>query len=251
MRTHVFGAKLMKSDVPQTITDLTWSHSALEMFNKCPRQYQAARVTKEHPPKKSANLNRGNAIHSAIEHYLKGDVNMTHAALSPEDRAKLQRFRPVLDFVKHQLTPLADMVGIELPVVFDKDGKEAAWFSDDARVRAKFDHGSLFMSGTRAHIIDWKTGKKWDTQPQKRLYAWLAFRRWPEVTRCDIQFAYIDLAELEPAESFTRDQMPELIAPTIETLKDLLECHQTDIWPMTPNRFCKWCDVLSCPHNIK
>lgn len=235
---------------PQNITDITWSHSSLEQFDGCPLQYYEFRVSKNYKQGRNKAMDRGNQIHSAVEHYLKGDVNVTHVPLDTNDREQFDRFKPLITRYE-AMRAFSDGEGIEMQIVLDGHGRETSWFDRNCRVRAKLDW-CLFLNGRKTlFTVDWKTGGIYadKAEAQAKRYAWLAFRRWPELEEVVVQFAYFDELTTTDAYTYTRDQMDWLIQPTKETLNQILEAHQTGIWPARKNFRCRWCEVRSCQHS--
>lgn len=234
--------------LPAQIWDIQWSHSSLEMAEKCLHLYYHRRIAKTPGKEDRSAMDRGNLVHSAIEHWFKGDKTFTRANMGPLDTAQLHRFLPVMERYENVLA-YADAVGVEEALNLTANGKPTGLFADDVRVRAKIDLIGFFAGHTRAFIVDWKTGKVWPTKAQAELYGGLAFMRWPKLQRVQVQFAYFDQNGTTPAYDFTADQREALLEPSYATLKKLLRAYKNEDWPARKNDKCRWCPVKTCQFN--
>jgi len=96
------------------------------------------------------------------------------------------------------------------------------------------------VQGTRATLLDWKTGKEYpDHVQQKEFYTALAADFHPEVEVFDTINVYVDLKKIS-SHKFTREEVSNL-RERWGRRAELME-KDTEYAP-SPGPYCRWCDV--------
>lgn len=190
------------------------SYSRIQIFEQCPHRAKLAYVERipenERPPlpagKEYAN-DRGNRVHDYAEFFVRGHED--HQELIPE----LRNFAPELYQLRalYAADPssvimenmwLFDYAWLPLPTDTDPRSKEIA-------MRIKLDVCVLLDNGTRAVVIDYKTGKRYGNEvkhgEQTQLYALAVFLRFPDVEFVQTELWYTDQNEIASMQ-FTRSQ---------------------------------------------
>jgi len=163
-----------------------WSFSALMTFEQCPYKYFVEQRL-GHRGLSGPAAKRGSKIHDECEHYITMQTNDL-----PTD-AKIQAWMPELQELRGMYAD-GQQVICEDEWAFDKDWNKVPWGAENAWLRGKLD--VFVLEGTSAHIIDWKTGRKFGNemkhQQQGILYAIMAFMIYPELEFVRVEFLYLD-----------------------------------------------------------
>lgn len=248
--------------IPQTIHDISWSHSALDTADKCLRTYYEQRVAKTVKQGESAALHKGNAMHLAIETWLKRGVQFEQMGLPGEILGELQRFQWAFD----QLGPLLEAgdVVVEEKLAIDAGGNPCGFWDKHFWGRGALDLQIKFPAQQTVLVEDWKSGKVWPSLDQAQRYAEFVFAANPWCTKVIVQFAYVTANALAPAYIFWRydadmigglnngfsqkrtTPRAKLLDRTKLTLHKILTSYQTGIWGETKNVGCRWCPVEDC-----
>lgn len=214
-----------------------WSYSRLTVFESCRHQAELKFVRKipepdrPLPPGKTEHANdRGTRVHEAAEKYVLGGIE-----LIPE----LESFKPELNALRTLYA--AGKVSLEGEWGYTKEWKPTPWMSADVWTRIKLD-AIVFLSKTKAVVIDYKTGKRWGNEikhgEQMQLYQLAAFLRYPDLQEITVELWYTDLNELVSL-TYTRAQGMKFLASFTNRGKRMTECED---FPPNPNAFsCRFC----------
>lgn len=230
--------------MPDTPSVISWSYSAMNTFNTCPRQYYAKYVTKEVPFKQNAAAKWGDDVHKALEDAIK------YGGSLPSNMAMYQR---LLDAVKLRAKKLDAELIAERPVALSRDLKPMSWFTKKTAktpvwFRLKVD--VTVLRRTYAELLDWKTGKMKDDPDQLHLYALVAFILHPELERVNVGYVWLKDGVITPPVTYTRDQLPDMLQYWVDKYEVLEEAYVRDDFPPKPSGLCHgWCEVTSCRHN--
>lgn len=223
---------------------ISWSYSAMNTFETCPRQYQAKHVTKEVPFVQNAAAKWGDEVHKALEDAIK---------LGRPMPSNMLQYKPLLDAVQRRADKLGGKLIAEQQVALTKDLKSVSWFTKKTApnpvwFRTKID--VTLLLGDYAEVYDWKTGKKKNDQDQLLLYAMVAFITNPQLKRVKAGFIWLKEGEIDPPVEYRREQLDEMLAYWENKYEQLEEAWELDDFPPKPSGLCKrWCEVESCPHN--
>ena len=216
-----------------------WSYSALQLFETCPRKFQALRVTKEVKEPEGEALRWGNYLHKQFEEY----INSRGKYVLPQE---LNRYRALLDAVlAHEGEKFC-----EYSVALTQSLTPTTFFGKDVWTRGKLD--VLILNGKTAYVLDWKTGKPKPDASQVKLFALYVFALFPDVEEVKAGFVWVADGVTNAVEIYTylksdTQGMWNEFLPRIKLFED---AHATNNWPVRPSGLCKaHCPVVSCPHN--
>lgn len=222
---------------------ISWSYSAMNTLDTCPRQYKAKYVTKEVPYVQNAAAKWGDDVHVAFEQNIKTGKPL------PSNMAMYQRF---LDAVKVRAGQLRGDLIAEQPVALTRDLQQVSWFTKKSSktpvwFRIKVDVS--IVKETYAELFDWKTGKMKDDPEQLHLYALVAFIIYPKVERVRVGYVWLKDGVITPPTEYTRDQFPEMLKYWVDKYEVLEQAWVYDNFPPKPSGLCRgWCEVESCEH---
>jgi CRISPR/Cas system-associated exonuclease Cas4 (RecB family) len=218
---------------PQSGLVKTWSYSALKNYEQCPYRVYLQRVERVEA-KSSEAADRGTAIHTEAENYVRGEGPMT---------SSLRHFQDEL--TRLQALYAEGKVTLEGEWGFDVDWMAVEWNAKNVWGRMKLD-AYVQETDTSARLIDYKTGKKMGNEithsGQAMLYAVAAFMRHPELEYIEAQFYYLDHAENNVLDkSYTRDRATMFLPKLNERAIKMTTA--TDFPPKPSKMNCKWCPV--------
>lgn len=210
---------------------LTHSHSALVLFDNCPKRYYHQRVTKEVKDQGSIHSDYGERVHRALELYMRDATPM------PEEMIKFERFA---NAILANLTPDSKLY-VEQEITINKKLKPTGWFDDDAWVRAKLD--VLVIHKASALVLDWKTGKRKDDWQQLELCAALVFLLYPEVMTIKTTLMWlIDGVVANNPRTYTRgDDQISLLMKMFARIRRVEASANAGVWPAKPSGLCGYC----------
>lgn len=205
---------------------MQWSFSRLKSFSDCGKKYYHMNVVKDVKMKKSKAMDDGEKDHKSIAD------NLTYGSPLPEH---LLAHADILNV-------LASMPGeklIERQIAFTEDWHEVDWF--DETVASRFIYDFAVRQDSTISIWDWKTGARYPDSLQLVCFAIAAFYKWPEVNTVMAQFYWTKSGEIDPM-TFTREQLPRLLALIHPKLKELATAYAENKWTMKKH-YCSKCEV--------
>jgi len=227
--------------------ELALSHSKVNTFDLCPRQYKLQYIDKAFPfDGDNPYFIKGQKLHKQLEDYV-------IAKLSGDDKNL-----PKLSAAARNATGIIDNLMAKFPDAYpeqklcvDKAYKKCAWFDNSkAYWRAIIDF--LVMSETEAVVIDWKSGKVRNYDGwggQLHLTAFLLFMLKPKLEVITSAYLYIEHKQTVPVK-LTRDDLPKLKAyfeaKYIEVNSD------TEFEPKR-NQYCNYCQATptQCKYKVQ
>lgn len=205
------------------------SHSALKMYENCPRQYQHLRILKDIKDVMGKEGEWGDLVHKAIDAFMKSGAPL------PANAAQYQQ---LVDFVRE--IP-CDELQAELKLSIRRDGSACAFFDNSGYLRGVVD--VLLLQGDKAIIIDWKTGKsKYGPGGQDARNALIIFGNFPQIQDIFSRFIYVKDGHIEK-KHFTREQIPQLREDVDKLDADIKWSLDNNAWPTRPSPLCGWCAV--------
>ena len=139
-----------------------WSHTALSSFRNCPKQYYHKYVLKDVPFVKSPEMERGIAVHRAMENRLRDGTQL------PDDMPYERFIGPLLKYAPPR---------IEYKLAVKQDGIGCDYWDKDAWGRGAIDVACV--GPTTALIIDWKTGKSREDPSELETFSFLLQGHFP------------------------------------------------------------------------
>lgn len=205
-----------------------WSYSALTAFETCPKRYQLTRVTKQVVERPTEATRWGNKVHKALELFALGKQPL------PEEMQEYGRYvEKILSYEGRRV--------VEERVALNKGFRPTTWMAKDVWVRGIIDIG--VVGSETAYLLDWKTGKHRPDSDQLKLFAALAFAKYPWVNNVVTGFIFLKPKKFEK-EKFTRKHLPEIWNEFMPRLSRLAIASTEDKWMPKPSGLCKnWCPV--------
>lgn len=208
-----------------------WSYSRLNCYDTCPKQYAYKYVDNlpsARPPGKAAE--RGTAIHTKAEMYLRGEIPM---------------YPPELQKVAaHAMMLKAKQATAEQKLAVTIEWKPTEWDAPDAYLRAILDIN--YKDVDTVHVQDWKTGKVYDShKDQLNLYiaviaAHVEGKEY--IGRC----VYIDEGNVSPPKVVAADRVKPIRLMIDGRIKN---AEADTIFPTRSGMHCKWCDYSGIHYN--
>ncbi len=218
---------------------LAWSHSALESYENCPRQYHATKVEEgckqRYPFVDTKEVVWGRDVHKHFENFL------LHGALLPAD---LDMHREFLQDFKDQPGELAG----EERIALDVHLKECAYFSKTQQVwyRGQVDARKRDRAHGFAHILDHKTGKVKNDYMQLKGFAMWEFLTQPDIHTVKAEYYWTQIRGTN-GETYHREQLPEMLKFFTQKLHRFADAFLTDTWHPKQSGLCRgWCPVKDC-----
>jgi hypothetical protein len=214
------------------------SHTSLDTFKTCPRQYQAKYVTKEVKFKETVATIYGNRVHEELEMRVKNKT-----PLSAESAA--------LESMVQAIESMTGVKEAERSLAIDHEYKPVQFFSPLTYLRGKADimvhnedEGSLFVG-------DYKTGKRKNDPAQMETLTVLAFHTIPGIKKVKTAFIYTKIGEIDDGR-YEASDIPALVARIKLRTDRVEEAVKANTFIPTPNGLCReWCDVVKCQYHGK
>lgn len=220
----------------------SWSLSALQAYELCPRKYAAARFYYTTPYVESEAARWGNRVHKAAEDY----INIL-ARRTPAKRLDDTALAPVLSYVDAMfgagLKPVA-----ELEVTLNEQMKSVGWWDGDAWLRLKVD--VVVPAGNTIFIYDWKTGRPKDDPDQLKLYIAAMHTAGHLAKVYDGRLIWLkDGTTSGLGGPIGVKEIPNIWEGFLPRVRRIQLAWEREQFPARRNFLCrKWCEVKDCPH---
>lgn len=213
---------------------LAFSYSKIKNFRICPKRSYHMDIAKDYKEELSETLAWGNSLHAAFAKYL-----MSGAALP----VSMEQYVPLLD----RTAKIPGKMLVEQKFAIRKDFSGCGYFDKDVWFRSVGD--VVVLNGSRAAVLDWKTGKVLEDSQQLGITAAHIFGIYPEVQEVDALFIWLKDEE-QTKEKFRREDMPKLWNSLHSDLSAMQNAHDKQEYPAKPGFLCrKYCAVTACVHN--
>lgn len=236
---------------PGAATISSWSFKRLSTYESCNYRAQLEFIDKRPQPTTTDRTaaERGNAVHNAAEHYVRGESPLITELLTPL----------VIERINLYKAGYAEgRVVVEQEWGFNRDWQPTGWFAPDVWLRTKCD--IVIDEGDLIEVADWKTGKREGNEvkhtQQGLLYAINALIKYPQAMRVRTRFIYTDESKekvLEHSRLATMRMLPSWDARARAMT-------QATVFPAKPNkmncRFCPYAPAVnggdgSCPSGVE
>lgn len=217
-----------------------WSYSSIKTFEQCPKKYYHLRIAKDVVDTPGPEADYGTEVHAAAEAYIRDGTPVP----------------PKYDIIRPAVERLAEFPGdkyceMKLGVRRSDAGYEPCGFFDrDVWYRGIID--LLIVNGTKARLIDYKTGKnaRYADTKQLDLMAGAIFVHFPEVETIKAGLLYV-VSEEFPRKDYRRG-VGDPLAVFTNQLERLDAAMDNGVWNPKPSGLCKrHCPVMQCEHNGK
>lgn len=217
---------------------LAWSFSALSTYETCPKKFYHLKIAKDFKDGDSEAAAEGKEIHEAL----------FRAVIQGEKLPiKLRRLQKLVDSYR-QAGDKADDIQGELKLCLSPEFEPVDWFNKRAWVRAVVD--LLLIKGSKAILVDYKTGKRRDDFSQLELSAAILSRYMPEIEEFHLTFEWLRDNErsLLPDGPLRKSDMKQVWLKFLPKVNEIEEARAVTEFPAKPSGLCGWCPVTSCPH---
>ena len=204
------------------------SYSGFDLFDTCPKRYNALKVEKSVKSEDSEASLAGTRDHKSLENRL-----LDGSALPPH----LKKAEPVCDAIATS----GLIVKPEQEFALTKGLEPCDWWHQDVFLRVKAD--VAVYSETTAALLDWKTGKRKPKPFQLELGALTQFVNYPTIKSTTAAFLWIK-EDASDKYTFTRDDDYERILAKLTTKADRIdEALEEGVWQAKPGYHCNWCEL--------
>lgn len=211
-----------------------WSYSSIKTFDQCPKKYFHLKVVKDVKDEPGEAADYGTAVHEAAELFI------TQGAPIPE---KFAFMRPIVEpLAKKQGTKYA-----EIKIGVTEELQPCGFFDKDVWYRGIAD--LLIVNGSKAWLVDYKTGKnaKYADMKQLDLLAGAVFIHFPEVETINSALLYVVSQEM-PRKIHHRQHLPTYMGVFDTQLDQLEAAMDNGVWNANPSGLCSFCPVVDCEH---
>ncbi len=212
-----------------------WSHSALDAFENCPKQYQETKILKRWPFVETQEMRWGKEVHKAFENFLLYGTPM---------RADLQMHVEFLTDFKNQPGELRGEERIALDTSLQRcdyfDKQRQVWY------RGQIDAVKRHFEAGHSHILDHKTGKQKNDFSQLKGFAIFELLTQPRIHTVKVEF-YWTQTRATVGETYHRAQLGELLGEFTPRLQRFASAHREGNFPPKQSGLCNgWCPVTNC-----
>lgn len=208
-----------------------WSHSRLEAFKNCPRQFHEVQILKSVKEEKGEATLWGEQVHKHFENFLADGVDLPDV---------LGMHREFLE----RLIALPGEPHVERRIALDTSGQPCGFFDANVWYRGVIDYQKV--NGSQALVIDHKTGKVHQKLGQLIIFALWTFAQYPEVQTVRAEY-YWTQNRTKAGGTYSRADIPQLWALFIPDLRQYAEAFKTDTWQPRQSGLCNgWCPVTDC-----
>ena len=217
----------------------SFSYSSISTFITCPKQYEANYVLKYIPFSDTEATLYGKDLHSAAEHYIGDETPLPN---------KYAYIKSYLDTLKR--IPGEKLCEYKLAISY-VDGVYATcdYESSDRYWRGIAD--LVIINGTKAYVVDYKTGKsaKYADTKQLALIAAALFLKYPMIESIKGMLLFV-VAETAITETYFRENKLAVFDTLAQPLIMRKMAYESGVFNPTPNGLCKqWCKAFKCIHN--
>jgi RecB family exonuclease len=146
--------------------------------------------------------------------------------------------------------PLAKKQGTkyaEIKIGVTSDMKPCGFFDKDVWYRGIAD--LLIVNGSKAWLVDYKTGKnaKYADMKQLDLLAGAVFIHFPKVETINSALLYVVSQEM-PRKTHQRENLATYMSVFDDQLESLSDAMNNGVWNAKSSALCGWCPVQTCEH---
>jgi len=216
----------------------SWSISAMNEYERCPKAYGLSRFYCKIPYGQSAAGKYGDDVHKAAEMYI---ATSKQTITNPAHLAVVKKYADaMLD------NPFFE-ISAEVALTFTKQFTPTSWFLNDAWLRIKIDVVRRKVE-EHAAIYDWKTGKHISDNNDQLLLAIACFAHThPAVEQFDAQYIWLKHGKVSDKVSVVKKDVPGIWAMFLPRVDKMQESWNRHEFPATPNReaclFCRASDA--------
>lgn len=214
-----------------------WSHTALDAFENCPKQFYETRVVKpsRYPYVADALMQWGKDVHKKFEEYL------LYGAPLPADLLTHK------DFLDRFLALPGELAGEER-IALDVNLKKCGYFDKTTQVwyRGQIDARKRDLASRTTHMLDHKTGKVKNDYTQLKGFAMHELLTQPDIDTVTVEYYWTQIKGAN-GETYTRDMLPSMLRFFAAKLGPFADAFLTNTWRPKTSGLCNgWCPVTDC-----
>jgi hypothetical protein len=202
-----------------------WSFSSLNLYETCPRQYDLTKNKRVIPYTETEATKWGSAVHGALESYM-----------TAPDEVPLTD--PLSGFQKYadRVLALGGTLFIERKVALTRNLTPTDFEDENAWCRGILD--VCVVSGEKAFVADWKTGKIRPGSDQLRLFAGFVMQLHPEVEQVKTAYIWLNHGKAT-TEIYRRTDLPGIWNHFMTKVARLESSYTRDRWVPKPSGLCR------------
>jgi RecB family exonuclease len=220
----------------------SWSYTALNDYENCPRAYAAKRFYKTIKEEQSEALLWGNQVHKALEDRLMDKTPL------PATMREYEKWPRVIE----RATGIRKMEA-EREMALSRDLTIRGWFDRDVWCRGKVDVLLLKDGGMTAKVLDYKTGAKIkDDKTQLMIFGLILMAMEPTIQRVFGQNIWLKHDKVSPEHPVcvTRDTYHSDWREILVRVNRMEEACKAENFPARESGlFKRHCPVFDCPSN--
>jgi len=205
-----------------------WSYSSLTSFETCNKRYYHLKVAKDVVETPHEATTWGSTVHKFMEDRVRDGTPLPVSVAGYE-----ALIAPIIAKSGEKL--------IEQQYAINAAMQPTTWMADDAWCRGIVDVGVL--TGNKALLLDWKTGKRKVDSSQLKLFAGLAFAHYPQVETVFTGFVWLKEGRVDK-QKFEREDSAAIWQEFLPRVRRLERAYEESKFPPKPSGLCsKWCPV--------
>lgn len=219
---------------------ISHSYSRLSTFEQCAAKFDYLYVTRNVQDDGNEFTLFGNRVHEGMELIGKAAVE----GVSPPIADYPIELQPYVELVRRVAMQPGEK-HFELRVAITQEFKPCEWMAPDVWLRGILD--VLVLNGSRAVVLDWKTGKVRDNPTQLQLFAALVFTLYPQVEEVRAAFVWLGHNQLTDSIFHRRDawRLWEGLVARFRRVEDAVDL---GVFKPRPSPLCRWCPAKRiCP----
>lgn len=214
-------------------TIIATSHSSMNTFETCPRQYESKYVLKDVVFESGPEADWGNEVHTALEHYVRDGTPLPSNMVQYTRFAEAVRRRPGTKVCEGAYAVRADLTPTD-------------FFAKDVWWRSKIDVLNI-VHPMAAEIWDWKTGKQKPDTLQLMLYACLVFFHYPAVQQINAGYVWLKDEVVTRPITYHRTDLRTMWNTFVTKYERLAAAYDNGTFQPKPSGLCRrHCPVRRC-----
>lgn len=212
-----------------------WSHTGLDSFETCPREFWHKYIARDLPKEKKSDAQlKGIAIHEAFDVHLRAGVPLPPA---------MAKHQGLLDGAKRAAE--GRTMETEKKLGITSAATPTGFFDKDVWGRGAID--CVIHADNVGFIFDWKTGKEREDDTEIRRHALLLKCAYPGLTKVIGAHAWLQTNKMGKVHDLSNfAQTYNEIKTTMKTIEMMDPSKE---WPARESWKCGFCSVKTCPHN--
>lgn len=226
------------------------THTSLQVFELCPRQYDAKYRSKTVKFEQSFEGQWGDTAHNSLEAQLKNNGRYQFPdQVHPKTGQNMRDYQWIGETLLARAHQRGGYVLAERKFAIGYDRDTADYWDKSSWLRGKIDVTIIYPALREAEVYDLKTGKKKDDPLQIDMYSVSAMLDYGNVDK--VRAAYV-WGKLPPNKAvdkpkvYTRDDINPILNTFELKTNDVKNAWATGVFPPRPNNLCGWCDVTTC-----